>query len=284
MLTRRDILLCLVVMAVVLATGCSFHYHEPPQAGQESVQDNIDWEKYLDLAAQWTMAVGAFLLFWLTRKTLTHAEKTAADALSASKNALDETKRSVDAFVEAERGRLFLVITEIEEDSTLCEYAFKNIGHGPLTVVRFGFTSLPFPVTGDVPYPQSVASELTFNHPLMKGEYLSSTVWEGEIPQSHMVNYGNVIPEVHRDLLNAKTRRLLVQFDIVYKTLGSLYKMRETQVFTRLDERMIRVVIGGDGAQHDRRRDNQSTPARIHGLRKGLFAADQIARENPENG
>lgn len=79
------------------------------------------------------------------RELLANANKTAIDALKASENALAETRRSVDAYIAAERGYLRMrdVSSPVEHFDGLAipkkvinHYAVQNVGRTPV-VIKF---------------------------------------------------------------------------------------------------------------------------------------------------
>ncbi len=253
-----------------------------------------DWHYLGDIANQWqavfalvfgvVMAVFTYMLYRISvaqMAMLDRANKTSDDALEASREATKQTKRSVDAFIEAERGRLFLDRTGLGPDSSICHFAFKNIGNGPLVITAFEFTKSLFEKSQEPPYPMGPQRDRRLNRPLMKGEFFSSQDWGEGVTRTNMARFANGITPEETRKLNSGTHRLFIQFDFRYTTLGTQYQMRETLVFTRRGANIYTVVIGGSGAQYDRRRNDQSIPERLPDLLERFIESDK-EHEQPD--
>lgn len=91
---------------------------------------NLDLNRW-DLRAQWVMAVGTLLLLGATLATLIYTVR------ATNKN-LALTKRSVDAYMDSERGRLVLMDAyRMVGPSKDVGFRFRNVGKSELTIVGF---------------------------------------------------------------------------------------------------------------------------------------------------
>lgn len=124
-----------IVFSIV--TGDESQHYSNANTGTED--GSPDWMRWLDLTAQWVMALGTLALLSWTVRSIRAARKATDDAMIVSKNALDATKeatretaRSVDAFIEAERGKVTLYAIHLDPNGPVINFSFLNTGRSPV--------------------------------------------------------------------------------------------------------------------------------------------------------
>lgn len=119
--------LAFAIVILALVAGC-MNYNEGYDDAQNAAQQGgIDWMGWLDVAAQWTMAIAAIVLFVWTMKSLRHAEETGRAALDAS-------AESLRAFQRVEQGRLVYERAERDEIQGLPMVWFVNVGRTSVVI------------------------------------------------------------------------------------------------------------------------------------------------------
>jgi len=212
-----------IILPLVLwfMAGCSLHYHEPAQYSQASAEDGGgDWVGYWDLAAQWIMAVGAFLLFWLTRRTLVHAEQAARDALA-------ETKRSNENYIRNERGMLAFAENQLAADvpKRTIDFTYRNIGNGPLTIVNLAMMLEEVPTTSGKTFSKKKGAKTFIN--VAAGGYFTS--WTHDNLIASMKGLGYPLEEEMVERFRTGTYNWRIAIEIRYRIpVGALYLNRIT--------------------------------------------------------
>ena len=140
---------------------CEGHAHDATQ-GEDHVEDDgpKGWQYWGDISNRWqavfALAFGiitAVFTYFLVqvsksqRDLLKKANETAATAIdkateanNAALEGLEQTKRSVDAYIEAERGAIVMYDALLNSNGTI-EYGLENIGRS--SVVILGIWSQP---------------------------------------------------------------------------------------------------------------------------------------------
>lgn len=143
------ILAVLVVLAVAAWTGYNYYCHCHCYA-QKEYSERWGWPCQLvgNPANMLTLfgVIGVGLGFLFISGQMAQTDQ----AIKLASDANEHTKQSVDAYVGAERGMVYYDRSRIAVDLSTIETSFKNIGRGPLFVLRSASTYLSSPV-GVVP-------------------------------------------------------------------------------------------------------------------------------------
>jgi hypothetical protein len=208
------------VLGVDSGTNQSSYYG----AGQQESNGGI-WGLSLDA---WTVAFTGILTIVAVIQIvqLGAANEVAKGALSISKeshtlsiNGLSETKRSVDAYIDAERGRLYIVDILKYEGNGRIDWVAQNIGAG--TAILTGI-KIYFRVSG-IPQNHSIIGQSS--KPILSGNYI---ITHPDAPDvSQMTGIGIVVPPIILEALNLGNE-LKIVFHFRYSTMGRIYQTRIT--------------------------------------------------------
>lgn len=215
--------LWLVCGVAIGVNYCDAHKPEPYSSKGTSYYQEAEFAlKKGELAVQILVAFFTLFLLLVAYWTLRTANKTAAEAIVANNKSLEQTKRSVDAYVGRERGRL--VINECQrpdKNSSKIVYSYINAGATELTVMSFG--SIPvLHIVGsgfDIPkIPMAVAPSIVVNPEDEFGGIVDDSSFfpglPGEIP----------IPnDILMRTYNDPNVRLMAAFQIRYTTAFGRY-------------------------------------------------------------
>lgn len=142
-------------------------------------------------------------------------------ANETAKRALEATKRSVDAYIGREKGRL--VIEEChrpEPDASIIKFYYVNAGPSELTITGFGAISVIYVINGKFEIPEIPVTAAT--QVVKSGERFAGDVWNGQfmfgIPGSIRIP-----PEMTKRLADDSNTRLLVAFRFIYNTAFGHY-------------------------------------------------------------
>lgn len=190
------------------------HYYDEAQTQLES----------MDLIVQSIMAFGTLGLLLYAWKGINAANKTAADALKASTEATKQTKRSVDTYIDRERGQVRFhrgTFGTLGPHLVRLHYSFRNIGSGPATITYFDGHIDPFNFEGDPPAPWRPHHLAEHHIPLLSGEGFASYDVDGMWKPPHLGDWPGA-PSY--DLLNAGHKSFLIQFQMIYETQFGKYR------------------------------------------------------------
>lgn len=223
------------IVCAVIVGQYYVHSYEAYDKGT-SAEERKFYLEVADLLAQWLMAGGALaLLFFTVRgvraafKTFKQAQKSndiASQALGVAQAALEQAKRSVDAFIDKERGRLAISQCRRPDNrSATIVYSYTNVGGSELTVMSFGAIPVLY-VMGEgfnVPEIPTVAVPSIV---VKQGDEFGGVIQRGlfshGLPGSFDVPY-EMFMRVHGD----PRTRLLAAFKIIYTTaLGRYVKQQ----------------------------------------------------------
>ncbi|MBK8341628.1 MAG: hypothetical protein IPK99_17355 [Flavobacteriales bacterium] len=125
-------------------------------------------------AATWAavlVALGGVLVALIQFRALKAANATAAGALRAAKRSNKQTKRSVDAYIDATRGKVVHISTgEMKEDGRV-NFAFKNVGSAPVHISEM-VTHHQVILKGGAFEEPNFPDDFITNYPLERGYYL----------------------------------------------------------------------------------------------------------------
>lgn len=199
-----------------IAIGCYYQYdHKPHTAPNYHAEVALALSR-LDLIVQGIMAVGTIGLFILTYFALRSANKTAADALEASTKANKLTKRSVAAYLHAERPRIALISVRVLPNKF--DVAIQNIGRVP-TAIRAMYGRIAM-IPKDEPL-----SMLSGTEPVEGWQYMALKPdgvagWEELKPTCFVSALAHRFDEAALMRIHT-THRLIVSGYVVYDGLGS---------------------------------------------------------------
>lgn len=138
-----------LLMVLIIYAWTEHFINEPYQGGQpEGTKEALNkgpqgWGNWSDIwIMRWTGFLTAFtilqlVLWWFSNRIARHALNESKKANNVANRTADETKRSVDAFLRAERGRLMFDHMEWSEFHVGCTIWFKNIGKRAVIVRAF---------------------------------------------------------------------------------------------------------------------------------------------------
>lgn len=176
-----------------------------------------------------TIVIGAFTIaLFITSLLQWRAIKKANEV---ARDAADATKRSVDAYIGRERGRLVLEYCHKPEPNTLkMEFAFRNSGPTEMLVTGFGAIPVVHDTKGPFQIPEipvAVASQVVKPNELFAGDIRSNQLVFG-IPGSI-----RIAPEMSARLSEESNTRLLAAFRVNYRTAMGPYVMQSVYVLER---------------------------------------------------
>ncbi|MBS1632916.1 MAG: hypothetical protein JST10_10130 [Bacteroidetes bacterium] len=201
-----------LLVIIVFSAGCNFHYHEHCEACQQAAYESgVDWMGWLNTIAQWAMAIGAILVFWLTRKTLIHAEETADTSMKL-------TRESIKVQIEGSRAVLGLADFRLNPHTGVFVFAIKNLGQNPATIIGLEIrpnTSVQLLLI------QTPFIQVEMFHPLMAGE---AYIWDEQRRDTVLHPITGIPDRLWIDQEGRETWKSgLFSVTLFYRTMGGEY-------------------------------------------------------------
>lgn len=219
-----------------------YSHQEQAQEGPSAYEAEDLRISWLDLKAQWTMAVGTLALFVLTLLTLRTANRTAAEALAASEKAFNAaaeanklTKQSVEAYIDTERGDLRLEGARISDDEGQIMWSYINKGRGPVFVrlfaVSFGRLALTGGITWEQHFPLLLPETVSVNP---EDRFTSGGI--NGAPQSHTAGPLAISLGAKSTFIDNAATAVAIQLKIVYATQvrRHLYTSEQDTLYIRV--------------------------------------------------